>query len=336
LHKPRRHPSHWLTIRGARANNLRGGDVRLPLGVLAGVCGVSGSGKSSLLIDTLGRTLAPKKQTTSVAYEPVDPGEHDAIEGAPARTILVDQARAGVVSAVDYLELSRPLRELYAATEDAQALGLDEKQLARSCSVCKGNGALRIDMGFLPDVYVPCETCHGTGFVPEAQDVQLRGVRLPELLARTIDQVHELLGAEEALARPLSAARSVGLGYLVLRQPGYALSGGEAQRLKIAKELCRKTTEETLYILDEPTVGQHLEDVARLIDVLHKLVSAGHSVLVVEHHPHLLAACDWLVELGPGGGPEGGQVIAAGSPEELAYGVTPTAPYLREVLEVYG
>jgi excinuclease ABC subunit A len=134
------------------------------------------------------------------------------------------------------------------------------------------------------------------------------------------------------LARPLAAAREVGLGYLVLRQPGYALSGGEVQRLKIAKELCKRTSGGTLYILDEPTVGQHLEDVARLIGVLNRLVDAGHSVFVIEHHPHLLAACDWLLELGPGGGPEGGSVIASGTPEALAIGQTPIARYLREVL----
>ncbi|MBN1810470.1 MAG: ATP-binding cassette domain-containing protein [Anaerolineae bacterium] len=343
---PRREPQGWLTIRGARANNLRGGDVRLPLGVLVGVCGVSGSGKSTLLIDTLGRALAPRKQTTSVAYEPVEPGEHDAIEGAPGRVILVDQARRGVHSPANFLELNGPLHALYASGEDAQALGLDEKQLGQRCLVCGGSGAIRIDMGFLPSVYTTCDTCRGTGYRPEAWDVRLRGVALPDLFSLTIDEVYELLGDEERLARLLAAARDVGLGYLVLHQPGYALSGGEAQRLKIAKELCRTTNSETLYILDEPTVGQHLEDVARLNGVLHRLVDGnertvpansandGHTVVVVEHHPHLLAACDWLVELGPGGGPEGGCVIAEGTPETVAQGGTPTAPYLREVLGV--
>jgi excinuclease ABC subunit A len=187
-------------------------------------------------------------------------------------------------------------------------------------------------MGFLPAVHTPCETCQGTGYLPEAWEVRLRGFALPELFSLTIDQVHALWDDEEKLARPLVAARDVGLGYLVLRQPGYALSGGEAQRLKIAKELCRTAPTETLYILDEPSVGQHLEDVARLVGVLHRLVDAGHTVLVVEHHPHILAACDWLVEFGPGGGPDGGRVVAAGTPETIAAGDTPTAPYLGEVL----
>jgi len=333
LDKPRRSGRGWLTIRGARANNLLGEDVSLPLGTLVGVCGVSGSGKSTLVIDTLGRALAPKKITTSVAYEPIEPGAYEDIKGAPARTIIVDQARAGVVSPADFLDLSRPLRALYAASEDAQALGLDEKQLARGCSACGGSGTLKTDMGFLPDVFEPCETCRGTGYLPEAWEVRFRGFALPELFALTIDELYDLMSDAKALKRILSAALDVGLGYLVLRQPGFTLSGGEVQRLKIAKELCRQTSTETLYILDEPTVGQHLEDVARLVGVLHRLVNEGHTVLVVEHHPHMLAACDWLVELGPGGGPDGGRVIASGTPEAIAHGDTPTASYLREVLE---
>jgi excinuclease ABC subunit A len=255
---------------------------------------------------------------------------------------LVDQARRGVHSPANFLGLNGPLHALYAASEDAQALGLDEKKLGQRCSVCRGSGDIRIDMGFLPTVHTECDTCRGTGYRPEAWEVRVRGVALPDLFALTIDQVYELLGDEDRVAKPLSAARDVGLGYLVLRQPGYALSGGEAQRLKIAKELCRTTTSDTLYILDEPTVGQHLEDVARLSGVLRRLVDGngrpdpkhnGNTVVVVEHHPHLLAACDWLIELGPGGGPEGGCVVAEGTPEAVARGDTATAPYLREILE---
>lgn len=331
--RARHQPNGWLTIRGARANNLRGDDVRLPLGVLVGLCGVSGSGKSTLLIDTLGRALAPQKQTTSVAREPLDPGVHDAIEGTWPRTVVVDQTRAGVTNPADYLGISGALRRLYAASADAQALGLDSKDLTRNCSSCNGRGTIKTDMGFLPDIFAPCDTCRGTGYLPEAWEVRLQDVSLPELFSMTIDQVYDLFGAEGSVARPLIAARDVGLGYLVLRQPGHALSGGEAQRLKIAKELCRKSNGTTLYILDEPTVGQHMEDVMRLIGVLHRLVNAGHSVAVVEHHVHLLAACDWLIELGPGGGPDGGRIIAADTPDTLAAGETPIAPFLREVLE---
>lgn len=331
--RKRREPRGWITIRGAHANNLRGEDIRLPIGMFTGVCGVSGSGKSTLLIDTLGRALVPKKHTTSVAREPLEPGAHDAIEGAPAGTAFLSQARRGVHSPLHFMRLNKPFLRLFAESDDAKALGLDEKQLANRCTVCKGRGSTQINMGFLPDVRTPCETCRGTGYSPEAWNVYLHGVALPELNTLTIDEVYELFSYDKTVARLLKAVRDVGLGYLVLRQSGYTLSGGEVQRLKIAKELCRKATEETLYILDEPTVGQHLEDVERLLGVLHRLVNDGHTVVVIEHHPYLLAACDWLLELGPGGGPDGGRIIASGIPEIIASGDTPTAPYLRDILE---
>lgn len=331
--RARREPKGWMVIFGARENNLRGDTVRIPLGVLTGVCGVSGSGKSTLVIDTLGRALAPKKQTTSVAYEPVAPGIHDRIEGGPGRVILVDQARAGLTSPAAFLNLTRLLKSRFAESEDAHSLGIGEEQLSEPCSMCRGAGFHSLDMTFLPDVHIPCEMCRGSGFSPLAWNVRLNGLALPEIFGKTIDEVAGLFPDDAALQRPLQAAREVGLGYLVLRQPGYALSGGEAQRLKIARELTRKTVPGSLYILDEPTVGQHLEDVARLVGVLHRLVEDGGSVLVVEHHTHLLASCDWLIELGPGGGPEGGRVIASGTPEPVAAGNTPTAPYLREVLQ---
>jgi excinuclease ABC subunit A len=337
----RRKPQGWLVIRGARENNLRGETVEIPLGTLVGVCGVSGSGKSTLLIDTLGRALVRRAHTTSFAQEPSEPGQHEAIEGAPARAVLVDQARRGIRSPAVFLGLTQPLLKLYAAGHDAQALGLDEKQLGRPCSACKGRGQNRIEMGFLPDLFVECESCRGTGYLPEAWQVRVRGVALPEVNALTLDQVCELFGDEERIARPLQAARDVGLGYLVWRQPAYTLSGGEAQRLKIAKELGqrvsgRKAAARSLYILDEPTVGQHMEDVARLVQVLHRLVEGGHTVVLIEHHAHVLAACDWLIELGPGGGPDGGRVIATGTPEAVAAAQTPTAPYLRPLLAELG
>jgi len=331
--KKRRKPKDWITIEGARANNLHDATISIPVGVMVGVCGVSGSGKSTLLIDTLGRALAPKKITTSVAYEPLEPGEYDSIKGAPTRTVMLDQARKGIRSPGQFLDLFKPLLALYAESEDAKALGLNRKELSKACSVCDGRGSIRTDMGFLPDIHTPCETCRGTGRRPEAWEVRVKGVSYPELNSLTIDEIYDLFSHEEMLVRRLKAAKDVGLGYLVLRQPGYTLSGGEAQRLKIAKELARHNSAETLYILDEPTVGQHLEDVDRLIGVLQKLVDEGHSVIVIEHHPYLLAACDWLVELGPGGGPEGGHVIASGTPRAIAAGETPTASYLKGVLE---
>jgi excinuclease ABC subunit A len=188
-------------------------------------------------------------------------------------------------------------------------------------------------MGFLPDLFVECETCRGTGYLPEAWEVRLKGIALPEINALTLEEVHGLFRDEDRIARPLKVALDVGLGYLVWRQPAHTLSGGEAQRLRIVKELCRRAPPKTLYILDEPTVGQHMEDVARLVRVLQRLVDDGHTAVVVEHHAHVLAACDWLIELGPGGGPAGGSIVAAGRPEDVTMADTPTAPYLREVLE---
>jgi excinuclease ABC subunit A len=188
-------------------------------------------------------------------------------------------------------------------------------------------------MGFLPDAYMECETCQGTGYLPEAWDIRVKGVALPEVNKLTLDKAYSLFSDEPKIAEPLKLARSVGLGYLVWHQPAFSLSGGEVQRLKITKELMKKTKTKTLYILDEPTVGLHMEDVVQLTKVLHQLVEKGHTVVLVEHHPQLLAACDWIIELGPVGGPEGGKVIATGTPEAVSQKSTPTAPYLKEVLE---
>jgi excinuclease ABC subunit A len=329
----RRRPQGGMEIKAARENNLCGEDVQLPLGMFIGVCGVSGSGKSTLLIDTLGRALVRKLHTSSFAREPLEPGEHDSIVNAPKRAFIVDQSRRGIRSPATFLRLIRPMQKIYADSDDAQALGLDRRALSKRCSACKGRGLIRIDMGFLPDESVECETCKGTGYRPEAWDVRVKDVALPELNAMTLDEVYERFKDDERIAQPLKVAQQVGLGYLVWDQPAYTLSGGEVQRLRIAKELYKKTKAKTLYILDEPTVGLHMEDVTRLVDVLNQLVDAGHTVVVVEHHPHLLAACDWLIELGPGGGPEGGKVVAKGPPEEVAKMNTPTAPYLRKVLE---
>ena len=330
--RERRKPLDWMTVCGARANNLKGEKIDIPLGTLAGVCGVSGSGKSTLIVDTIGRALAPKKHTTSVAHEPIDPGEHDSIDGAPVRTVVVDQSKSGMRSPAVFLDLVRPLQAIYGSSPDAHALGLGKEPLEARCSACGGRGMLSLDMTFLPDVHLQCETCRGTGYTAEAWDVRLKGIALPEVFNRTLDEIYNLFGNDERLKRPLQAAIDVGLGYLVLRQPGYALSGGEAQRLKIAAELCRKTSPGTLYVLDEPTIGQHLEDVRRLAQILHRLVDEGGSVIVVEHHVHLLANCDWLIELGPVGGPDGGRIIASGTPETVAAGKTPTAAFLREML----
>lgn len=326
-----RAPTRWMTIRGARANNLRNLTVKIPCDVLVGVCGVSGSGKSTLIMDTLARVVAPKKHTTSVARESLEPGAHDAIDDAPQRCSVLEQAREGIGSPASYLDTKGALLKLYAESEDAKALGIDHTMLAARCGACNGQGVQRIDMGFLPNVYPVCELCDGTGFSHEIRSVRLRERTLPELLSRSIDEVHDLWSDVPSVAGPLAHAREVGLGYLVLQQPSRALSGGEVQRLRIARELSHRRPS-ALYLLDEPSVGQHMEDVERLVGVLHRLVDNGASVIVVEHHPDILAACDWLIELGPGGGPAGGKIVAQGAPRDVARERTPTAPYLREAL----
>lgn len=328
-----RDPIAWMKIKGAKANNLKNVSVEFPLGVLIGICGTSGSGKSTLVIDTIGRALAPTKFTTSVSYVPLEPGDHESISGRPDRVVILGQGRKGIRSPGHALGLFKPLVEIYAESEDAEALGLNYKSLTIPCSVCEGRGRIRTEMGFLPDVFTPCETCKGTGRSPEAWDVRVKGVSLPELNSMTLGKIYKLFKDDERVSRKLKMALDVGLEYLVLRQPSVTLSGGEIQRLKIAQELSKKNSSGTLYIIDEPTVGQHLEDVDRLVSVLQRLVVEGNTVIVVEHHPNVLAACDWLVELGPVGGPKGGKVIATGSPREVAQMDTPTAPYLKEILE---
>jgi excinuclease ABC subunit A len=330
----RRQPDEWMIVKGARENNLRGENVKLPLGTLTGICGVSGSGKSTLLIDTVGRALVKKSHSSSFAQEPVDPGAHDDIENPPKRAYLVDQSRRGIHSPARFLGFEKPMQRLYAKSDDAMALGLTEKELGQPCSICRGQGVIRINMEFLPDEWLDCETCKGSGYQHEAWEVHLNGISLPEINGLTLDEIYELFKEDEPIASRIGIVKEVGLGYLVWKQPAFTMSGGEAQRLKIAKELLKKTKGETLYILDEPTVGLHLEDVALLVKVLNRLVEAGHTVVAIEHHTHLLAACDWIIELGPAGGPEGGKVIAKGTPEQIAVMGTPTAPYLGAFLGV--
>ena len=328
----RREPTDWITLKNASENNLRGIDVKIPTGVITGVCGVSGSGKSTLIVDTLGRVLAPIKQTTSVAYEPIEPGANDGVLDPPGRTVIIDQARAGVRTPGVFLDLERHFVKRYAESSGAAERGYEEKVFTRSCTACGGAGRNRLEMGFLPDVFAECEVCGGTGYPAEAREIACNGLTIAELSRKTFEEIHELWGDDPKIGPSLSEAISLGLGYLVFHQPAHTMSGGEAQRLKIVKELVKKRGKNTLYVMDEPTVGQHLADVSRLSETLSRLADAGDSILVVEHHMHLLAACDWLIELGPGAGPDGGTIVAQGPPESVAAGTSPTAPYLRAVL----
>ncbi len=333
----RRKPQGWIKLIGATENNLKGDPCEIPLGVLVGICGVSGSGKSTLIIDTLSRIIVPRKQTTSVAYEPINPGKYESLLGEITNAMVIDQSRRQVYSPLHFFGLKKILISIFASSNDAIHLGLDEIKLSKPCSSCKGRGLNKIDMAFLPDVYTSCETCDSTGLINEVMDIRVQGYTLPELYRLTLNQMYSIFKENDRISRVIKAAIDVGLGYLVLNQPGFTLSGGECQRMKIAKELSRKKlgTSSSIYILDEQTIGQHLEDVKRLIGVLNTLVDAGNTVIVVEHHPHVLANCDWLIELGPVGGSKGGYIIGVGTPKDIIELYTPTAPYIRHILEEF-
>jgi excinuclease ABC subunit A len=332
-----RKPHGWIKLIGATENNLKGDPCEIPLGVLVGICGVSGSGKSTLIIDTLARIIVPRKQTTSVAYEPIDPGRYESIVGSIPNAMIIDQSRKQVYSPLNFFGLKKTFISIFASSNDAMQLGLDAKQLSKPCSSCKGRGLNKIDMTFLPDVYTSCETCNGSGLATEVMDVRIHGYTLPQLYQLTLNQIYTIFKENDKISRVIRAAKDVGLGYLVLNQPGFTLSGGECQRMKIAKELSRKRSgkKALIYILDEPTIGQHLEDIKRLIGVLNTLVDAGNTVIVIEHHPHVLASCDWLIELGPTGGSNGGYIIGSGTPKDIIKVNTPTAPYISPILEEF-
>ena len=329
---PRIAPRKWMTVVKPTENNLMGDDVAIPLGVLTGMCGVSGSGKSTLAIDIVARALTPRQISTSVASTPVDPGEHERIDGAPSRVIHTDQSRTGITTPGAFLGLLGPLRKQYAHTAVAQAAGLGADDLTPACDGCKGKGAVRMDMGFLSPVQLPCDVCDATGYRAEVRRIEVRGHTLPELERQPLFEVLALWDDLDTIANPLRTALDLGLGYLTLTQTVESLSGGERQRLKLVKAMARTNAQPTMYILDEPTAGLHATDVARLITGLDGLVRRGHSVLAVDHDPAFLACCDWLIELGPGAGPNGGRVVATGTPEMVAAADTPTAPYLAEVL----
>jgi excinuclease ABC subunit A len=329
----RRQPTEWMQLTGAEENNLRSLDVRIPLGLLVGVCGPSGSGKSSLVIDTIALGLTrPKTNIPGSGVTRVRAGAYDAITGAPTRIVVADQSRAEITSPGMFLGLIGAVRKAFAKAETAVEQGLTMKDLTYRCDACKGKGVWQESMSFLPSVTQICDACDGSGYRREVAVLRERDRTLADIEALTIAELLDEWGDLDVVRRTGGAAVSLGLGYLVVRQPGWSLSGGEAQRLKLAKELARPTKSGTLYLLDEPTVGLQVTDVAVLAQALDSIVAAGNSVLVTEHDPVLLASCDWLIELGPGGGPDGGRIVFEGPPEDLAKAGTRTAPHLREVL----
>jgi excinuclease ABC subunit A len=321
----RRHPQgdKAITIYGARQHNLQNIDVRIPLGMFVAVTGVSGSGKSSLVFDILDCAIRRRLFGASEA-----PGEHDRIEGLEAigKVITIDQQQLGRMprsNAVTYSDAFTPIREAFAATPEARRRGFAAKHFSFNvpggrCERCEGTSVLTVKMHFLPEVEVRCPTCHGRRFTRETLAVQYRGHDISQVLQMTVEEALALFQDVAAVRSRLQVMSDVGLGYLQLGQPATTLSGGEAQRVKLAKELGRRASGHTLYLFDEPTTGLHLADTARLLNVLQRLVDAGNSVLVVEHNLELVKTADWVIDLGPEGGAAGGKLIAQGTPEEIA------------------
>ena len=312
----------FLVIHGARQFNLQNLTVKIPLGLLVAVTGVSGSGKSSLIFDI----LDPAGRQTLNGAAGI-PGVHDAITGWEHinKIITIDQQHIGRIprsNAATYSDTFTPIREAFAATPEAGQAGITARHFSFNvpggrCERCEGAGTLTVKMHFLPDVEVRCPVCHGRRFKRETLAVRYRGYDISQVLDMTVEEALDLFAEVPAAAARLRVLSDVGLGYLQLGQPATTLSGGEAQRVKLARELGQRATGQTLYLLDEPTTGLHAADTARLLLLLQKLVDAGNSVVVIEHNLDLIQAADWVIDLGPEGGAAGGRLIAEGRPEEI-------------------
>jgi excinuclease ABC subunit A len=327
-----------LVVKGAREHNLRDVDLTIPLGTFTAVTGVSGSGKSTLVTDVLYRALA---RELNGSREPV--GAHDALKGAEHidKIIEIDQSPIGRTprsNPATYVGLFGPIRELFAGVPEARVRGYQPGRFSFNvkggrCENCKGDGILKIEMQFLPDVYVTCEVCKGKRYNREALEIHYKGKTIADVLEMTIAEANEFFAPVPNVATKLQTLVDVGLGYVHLGQPATTLSGGEAQRVKLATELSRRATGRTLYVLDEPTTGLHFADVEKLLEVLHRLVDGGNTVLVIEHNLDVIKTADWIIDLGPAGGARGGRIIAEGTPEQVA--ATPgsaTGEYLDRVL----
>ncbi|MDQ3964366.1 MAG: excinuclease ABC subunit UvrA [Actinomycetota bacterium] len=328
-----------LVVRGARQNNLKNIDVSIPLGCFVAVTGVSGSGKSTLVNDVLYRAVHQKLIRTARTVA----GKHKRIEGLDQidKVIDIDQSPIGRTprsNAATYTGVFDHVRKLFAKTPDAKRRGYQPGRFSFNvrggrCEACAGEGTIKIEMHFLPDVYVPCEVCKGKRYNRETLEVRFKGRNISEVLEMSVTEACEVFAAIPPIARHMTTLRDVGLGYIKLGQPAPTLSGGEAQRVKLATELSKRSTGQTLYILDEPTTGLHFDDVQKLLGVLHRLVDQGNTVVVIEHNLDVIKTADYLIDLGPEGGAGGGEVVAAGTPEEVgAVAASYTGRYLKKML----
>ena len=327
-----------LTVRGAQENNLKNIDVSVPLGTFTCVTGVSGSGKSSLVNE-----IIYKKLGADLNRMKAHAGKHRAIEGEENldKVICIDQSPIGRTprsNPATYTNLFNDIRDLFASTPDAKARGYNAGRFSFNvrggrCEACGGDGQLKIEMHFLPDIYVPCEVCKGKRYNRETLEVHYKGRSIADVLEMTVEEALEFFRDLPKLANKLETLRDVGLGYIKLGQSSTTLSGGEAQRVKLATELSKRATGRTIYILDEPTTGLHTDDVRKLLEVLQKLTDAGNTVLVIEHNLDVIKSADYLIDLGPEGGSGGGTLVACGTPEEVAAcEASYTGQYLKKVL----
>lgn len=327
-----------LIIKGARENNLKDVTAEIPLGKLVVISGVSGSGKSSLINDILAKELLARLHRASTV-----PGRHEEIEGIKQldKAIIIDQSPIGRTprsNPATYTGLFTPIRELFAQMPEAKLRGYSAGRFSFNvkggrCENCAGDGIIKIEMHFLPDVYVPCEVCHGKRYNREALEIHYKGKTISDVLEMTCEQALEFFANVPAIARKLQTLVDVGLGYISLGQSATTLSGGEAQRIKLSSELGRRPTGRTLYILDEPTTGLHMADVDKLLGMLHALVDAGNSMVVIEHNLDVIKNADWLIDMGPEGGSAGGQIVAQGTPEQVAkVAQSYTGQYLKSML----
>jgi excinuclease ABC subunit A len=335
----RRRPSNQrLRVLGAAEHNLKDIDIEIPLGMLTCVTGVSGSGKSTFVHDVLYAALKRAKGDWDRRV-----GTHRKLEGAEfvSDVVLVDQAPIGRTprsNPVTYLKAFDPIRELFASTKDARSRGLTASHFSFNvpggrCEACEGEGEVKVEMQFLADVFVPCEVCEGKRFKPQVLEVKYRGRGIDQVLDMTVREALTFFSTSPKVLRRLQVLDEIGLGYLRLGQPATTLSGGEAQRIKIAAHLSTQTGDRVLYILDEPTTGLHFDDIAKLLAAFRKLLQAGHSLLVIEHNLDVIKTADWIVDLGPEGGDEGGHIVATGTPEQITQNpASHTGRYLRDVL----
>ncbi|HNW55646.1 MAG TPA: ATP-binding cassette domain-containing protein, partial [bacterium] len=328
-----------LTVVGASQNNLKNLTVNFPLGKFIAVTGVSGSGKSTLVTDILAKALKQKFYQSSE-----DPGKYERIDGIGHlnKIIEIDQAPIGRTprsNPATYTGAFSPIRDLFASLPEAKLRGYKSGRFSFNvtggrCEACHGDGMTKIEMQFLPDVYVTCEVCHGQRYNQEALEIHYKDKNIYEVLEMTVEEALVFFANQPTIKDKIAALNEVGLGYIKLGQPATTLSGGEAQRVKLATELARKSTGKTLYILDEPTTGLHFADIHKLLEVLHQLVDKGNTVLVIEHNLDVIKTADWLIDLGPMGGEKGGQLVAEGTPREIANNKnSATGQYLKEILE---